>query len=106
DISFVDNNSADNCQISSLYLSQTTFDCFDVGTNNVQLIGRDFGNNYDTCFAVVTILDTFSVGEGFCADTTLYLDANGIVVLDSAVLYSNFANQCVSFNLTATQDTF
>ncbi|TBV25653.1 hypothetical protein DMZ43_12005 [Meridianimaribacter sp. CL38] len=53
----IDNGSTDNCSISNMTLSQTTFDCNDIGTNTVTLTVTDGSGNSDSCTATVTITD-------------------------------------------------
>jgi hypothetical protein len=52
----IDNGSGDACGISSMSVSKTTFDCHDLGPNNVQLTVIDRAGNVTTCTAVVTVL--------------------------------------------------
>ncbi|MGG5488407.1 HYR domain-containing protein, partial [Gaetbulibacter sp. PBL-D1] len=53
----IDNGSTDNCSIANMTLSQTTFDCNDIGTNTVTLSVTDGSGNSDSCTATVTITD-------------------------------------------------
>ena len=53
----IDNGSSDSCGISFLSLSQTFFDCSDIGINTVTLTVRDIYNNESTCTANVTVTD-------------------------------------------------
>ncbi|MFZ1515029.1 MAG: HYR domain-containing protein [Saprospiraceae bacterium] len=54
----VNNGSYDNCAITSLTLSKTSFNCSNIGPNVVTLTAKDAANNMGTNTAVVTILDT------------------------------------------------
>jgi len=51
----VDNGSTDNCAIQTMTLSQTVFDCTDVGQNIVTLTVTDTFGNVNTCDATVTV---------------------------------------------------
>ena len=52
----VDNGSTDDCSgIASLTLSKTTFNCSNIGNNNVTLTVKDGCGNTSTCTAVVTV---------------------------------------------------
>ena len=54
----VDNGSSDACGIASLVLSQTDFDCDDIGNNNtVILTVTDVNGNVSTCTADITVVD-------------------------------------------------
>ncbi|MGE3181739.1 MAG: hypothetical protein AB7N71_08920, partial [Phycisphaerae bacterium] len=55
----VNDGSKDACGLASLTLSQTTFNCCDVGPNNVTLFARDVNNNLSVCTAVVTVVNPF-----------------------------------------------
>jgi HYR domain len=74
----VNNGSYDNCTPTPqlVYaLSQTTFNCSNVGANNVTLTITDLCNNVSTCTAVVTVIDnTAPVIECF-GDTIINKDA-------------------------------
>lgn len=52
--------STDNCTITSMVLSQDTFNCSNIGNNpnNVTLTVTDQSNNSDNCIAQVNITDT------------------------------------------------
>lgn len=54
----INNNSSDNCSISSISASPTTFNCSNLGGNNVMLTVTDVNGNVGTCNASVTVLDT------------------------------------------------
>ncbi len=53
----VDNGSNDACGIGMLSVSPNTFDCSDVGANNVTLTVTDNNGNVAMCAAVVTVED-------------------------------------------------
>lgn len=54
----LDAGSIDNCTLTSFSLSQDTFDCPDIGVNNVTLTIQDQSGNQATCTALVTVIDT------------------------------------------------
>src|SRR5205807_10340718 len=53
----INNGSSDACGIANLSLSQTNFDCTNVGVNTVTLTVTDNNGNSSTCTATVTVLD-------------------------------------------------
>jgi predicted extracellular nuclease len=53
----VNNGSSDACGIASMSLSQTSFNCSNLGSNNVILTVTDNNGNSSTCNAVVTVVD-------------------------------------------------
>jgi hypothetical protein len=62
----IDDGSSDNCTLSSVTISQSIFDCTDLGENSVSLIAIDDSGNRDTCISIVTV----------SAVTTYYIDKN------------------------------
>ncbi len=54
----IDNGSSDNCGIAEMSLSQTSFDCGDIGENSVVLQVIDTSGNRTECEAVVTVIAT------------------------------------------------
>ncbi|NRB36827.1 MAG: HYR domain-containing protein, partial [Rhodobacteraceae bacterium] len=54
----IDGGSTDNCTVSSLTASQTTFDCTNLGANTVTLTVADQSGNTSTCTSTVTVEDT------------------------------------------------
>ncbi|NND61598.1 MAG: choice-of-anchor B family protein [Flavobacteriaceae bacterium] len=75
----VDGGSSDNSGSYTITLSQNSFDCSDIGTNNITVTVTDPSGNTDTCSATITIEDniapvldclgnqsvTFDEGEAF-----------------------------------------
>src|SRR5438132_4278766 len=70
------NGSSDACGIASLSLSQTNFDCTNIGANTVTLTVTDNNGNSSTCTATVTVLDSVK---------PVVVTQNQIVQLDSTV---------------------
>ena len=55
----VNNGSSDNCGIASVSVSKLSFDCTNVGANNVVLTVTDKSGNKATATAIVTVTNTF-----------------------------------------------
>lgn len=53
----VDNGSSDNCNISSIDLDKTEFDCSNLGTNEVMLTVTDGAGNTNSTMATITVID-------------------------------------------------
>ena len=53
----INNNSFDNCSISNLSLSQSTFNCSHLGENNITLTVTDASELQNSCSATVLVLD-------------------------------------------------
>ena len=69
----MNNGSIDNCGIQSLSLSQTTFDCSDVGINSDTLTVTDVNGNTSTCTATVTVEDG-TPPVATCQDITIVIN--------------------------------
>ena len=67
----VNNGSTDNCAIASYSLSQTNFDCSNIGENTVTLTVTDTNANIDTATATVTILQQDAPATA-CYETATY----------------------------------
>lgn len=53
----INNNSTDNCSIASYTLSQSSFDCSNVGNNTIVLTVTDVNGNSSTANAIVSVED-------------------------------------------------
>jgi hypothetical protein len=76
----IDLNSNDNCGIATRVLSQTSFDCEDLGVNTVVLTVTDVNGNSNSCQASVEV--TANAATGFSLDSivvapTFFGGANG-----------------------------
>jgi sugar lactone lactonase YvrE len=85
----IDNGSYDNCGIDTMYISNTTFSCADLGENTVVLTVVDVNGNISTCEANVDVVggqtygvDSYSfIGSSFTwIDGNVYTESN-----DSAI---------------------
>lgn len=54
----VNSGSSDACGIATINIDVNSFDCSDIGTNNVTLTVTDVNGNSNSCVAVVTVVDT------------------------------------------------
>ncbi|TVR86397.1 MAG: HYR domain-containing protein, partial [Saprospirales bacterium] len=77
----VNDGSSDNCDIVSYDLSQTDFDCGDLGSNTVTLTVTDQSANSDECQTTVNVVDEIApIAE--CADVTIELSSDGFAEFD------------------------
>ncbi|HJW30220.1 MAG TPA: hypothetical protein VJ508_13350, partial [Saprospiraceae bacterium] len=72
----INNNSTDNCMISMISVTPTSFDCTDLGPNIVTLTVTDQSGNSSTCTATVTVVDNIPP-VALCHDITVTLGGNG-----------------------------
>ena len=81
-VGMVDNGSADNCEVDSIYIDKTTFNCQEIGSQMVTLIIEDAQGLFNACEGQITILDTippdFTCPENIV--TNAALNQNNIVV--------------------------
>ncbi len=75
-VAAINNGSSDNCALSTLTISQTTFDCTNIGNNSVTLTATDSSGNTASCVATVIVNDVTDPTP-FCNNPTIQLDANG-----------------------------
>ncbi|MEZ5001690.1 MAG: HYR domain-containing protein [Chitinophagales bacterium] len=94
----VNNGSNDNCGIQSITLSQTAFDCDQVGGNAVTLTVTDNSGNVSTCTATVTVEDNVSP-NAICQDIAVQLDANGDASITTGQINNGSSDACDIANL-------
>ncbi|PWK18483.1 LamG-like jellyroll fold domain-containing protein, partial [Xanthomarina spongicola] len=80
----INNGSTDNCGTGNLTysLSQSTFDCTNIGPNIIILTVTDAGGNTDTCTATVTVTSPNINGgtaDGYLTNTLPYPPADDII---------------------------
>jgi hypothetical protein len=56
--SMINNGSSDNCSIQSITISKSSFNCTNIGANNVTLTVTDISGNSTTCTSIVTVVDS------------------------------------------------
>ncbi len=66
----------DACGIQGSTVSQSNFDCDDVGDNSITLTVTDINGNSNSCTATVTVEDEVAP-IALCQDITILLDENG-----------------------------
>ncbi|MBT8256768.1 MAG: HYR domain-containing protein, partial [Bacteroidia bacterium] len=102
----VDGGSFDNCgTITDLSIDIDTFDCSDVGPNNVTLSVTDDNGNVGTCIAVVTVEDV-TPPDAICQDITVQLDATGTVTINASDLDGGSTDACGIADFSVDMDTF
>ncbi|MEM7105917.1 MAG: hypothetical protein AAF502_22460 [Bacteroidota bacterium] len=100
----VDNGSSDLCEIASMSLSQTAFDCQDVGSTSVTLTVTDESGNDDTCSAIVNIEDNIAP-VAICQDISVELDVEGSGSFNENEI-DNGSNDACSIANTSFSTTF
>ncbi len=100
----VNNGSSDNCGIASVSLSKTSFDCTNVGNNNVTLTVTDASGNVSTANAVVTVEDNIAP-TAIAQNVTVTLVNAGASVTAAMVNNGSYDN-CGIANLSVSPSTF
>ncbi|HAV54102.1 MAG TPA: hypothetical protein DCX41_04105, partial [Aequorivita sp.] len=101
----VDGGSNDACGIASTSIDITTFDCSNVGANNVVLTVTDNNGNVSTCTAVVTVEDNVAPTAN-CQNITVQLDANGNATITPADVDGGSNDACGIASTSIDINTF
>lgn len=101
----VNNGSSDGCGIQSITLSQSAFDCEDVGTHTLTLTVKDINNNVSTCTAQVTVQDLIAPTAN-CTNFVVHLDNNGDAAITSANVNDNSWDACGIASVSVSQTAF
>ena len=73
----IDGGSFDNCTITSEVLSETNFDCDDIGNHTVTLMIEDAAGLSASCTSIVTVVDNL-LPTPQCNNISVTLDEDGI----------------------------
>ncbi|MCK9640324.1 MAG: HYR domain-containing protein [Prolixibacteraceae bacterium] len=101
----VNNGSSDACGIASLALSKTTFDCSNVGANNVILTVTDVNGNSSTASAVITVQDKVAP-VAVAQNLTIQLNAAGAASITAVQVNSGSSDACGIASLALSKTTF
>lgn len=104
-IAALNNNSTDNCGIDSIWASNLTFTCAQIGTHPVQLSVRDLYGQIGTCTATVTITDG-QPPVAACQAVTLLLDSQGQALLSPTLVDAGSTDNCAIVGRTLSQTAF
>ncbi len=105
DSSDVDGGSYDNLGIVSMTVSETTFDCSNLGPNPVTLVVTDAAGNSDSCIAVVTITDVMAPTAS-TQNISVYLDPSGNASISVNDLNPITADNCGVDTMFVSQTNF
>ncbi|SDX36077.1 Calx-beta domain-containing protein, partial [Lutibacter oricola] len=102
----IDNGSYDNC-LSTLnrVASPNTFNCSNIGANEVVLTVTDPAGNSDTCSAIVTVEDTV-IPTVICQDITIQLDASGNATITANDIDNGSTDACGITSLSLDKTNF
>jgi len=100
----VDNGSTDNCSLT-LTLTPYSFNCGNVGVNNVTLRATDASGNFSTCSATLTVKDV-TAPNALCKNATVVLNDAGQGVLNASQLNNGSSDACGIATMTLSKTQF
>ena len=92
-IDSVDNGTTDNCEIESLTLSDSLFDCSDTGSFNILFTAMDVSGNTSTDTIAITVLDTI-LPTVASQNVTVTLDSFGSASIATAMINDGSFDNC------------
>jgi len=105
-VNLVDAGSSDACGIESRIVKPSTFTCDDLGPQEIALIVIDSSGNADTCYRMITVVNS-SAPNLVCKDITVYLDAAGKVNILPEDVVDKTASDCFgNIPLALTDSSF
>ncbi|RYZ56040.1 MAG: HYR domain-containing protein [Sphingobacteriales bacterium] len=100
----INNNSTDACGIADLSVSQSSFNCSNVGPNTVTLTVTDVNGNSSAATATVTVEDNVAA-QVITQNVTVELNASGSASITAAQINNGSNDACgiggMTLNLTA-----
>ncbi len=100
----VDGGSTDNCNVQ-VSISESQFDCSDVGTVGVTLTATDNSGNADNCLANVTVEDNVAP-DAVCQDVTVYLDGSGQATITATDVDGGSTDNCSIDSIAVDEEQF
>jgi len=102
----VNGGSSDACGISTIAIDIDTFDCSNVGPNDVTLTVTDVNGNINSCIAVVTVEEENAIPMAVCQNITVPLQLDGTAVIEASDINAgSTGGGCVN-GITIDIDTF
>jgi len=101
----VNNGSTDNCGITNLVLSKTSFNATNLGSNIVTLTATDASSNSTIVNVTVNVLDSIRPVV-VAQNRTIYLGANGTATVTAAQVNNGSSDNVGVTNLTLSKTDF
>ena len=101
----INNGSTDNCGIATVVLSETAFDCTNVGANTVILTITDINGNVSSNTATVTVEDMIAPIV-LTQNKTIQLDANGVATITAADINNGSTDNCSIETIVLSKTAF
>lgn len=102
----IDGGSSDACGVSSIAVDNNTFDCSNLGPNNVTLSVSDVNGNISTCIAIVTVEEENATPVAVCVNLTLPLQQDGTATITPQQIDGGSSGDGCVNGLTIDIDTF
>ena len=101
----LDSASTDNCSITSRVLSQSVFNCSNIGINNILFTVLDQSGNSNSATVAVNIIDTIAPNV-IVSNQSVYLNASGTGSITAAQVNNNSTDNCGLATLVISKNTF
>lgn len=101
----IDAGSSDNCSIASLVLSQSSFDCSDIGQQQISMTATDPSGNTSSCQSIVSVAD-IEPPTAICTNQTVALDGNGMATITSTFIDGGSSDNCAIASVMNTPTAF
>jgi len=101
----INNNSVDNCTISSVVLDQMDFNCSELGDNTITMSVKDDSNNLQICNSIITVRDTIKPVVK-CKNYTLALDEMGVATLQITDVNNGSFDNCSIETIVLSKTNF
>ena len=102
----INNGSSDNCEIESMSLDVTSFDCTNIGENNVTLTVTDVNGNSANATAVVTVEESIAPIANCAAPFTIQLDETGSASITVEDINNGSSDNCGIESIVLAQTDF
>jgi uncharacterized protein (DUF2141 family) len=89
----VDDGSFDNCEIETMDVDVTGFDCDGIGTHEVTLMVLDVNGNSNSEVAIVTVVDNLAP-NAVAQNITIVLDGNGNASINADMIENGSTDNC------------
>ena len=103
--SLMDSASTDNCNITARLLSQSVFNCSNIGANNVLFTVQDQSGNANSANIIVTVFDTVRP-IATISNQNIYLNSNGTASITASQVNNNSTDNCGVATVAINKSTF
>ena len=100
----IDNGSTAECGVDTIFASESSFDCDDIGVHVVILSVVDSSQTTATCDANVTIQDVAPTAD--CQDISIDMDTSRVVSIDSNAIDGNSFDACEIMEFQMSDQVF